>query len=613
MAHPLLSQSPGRTLLLLGNQAIVRGAVEAGVNVVTCYPGTPSSEAPDTFHAMAPDADYYFEYSTNEKVALEVGAGATLAGAMTLVTMKHVGVNVAADPLMTLAYIGAPGGLVLLTADDPFCHSSQNEQDNRYYARLGGLPCFEPHTAQECKDMARDALILSRQMKMPVLLRTTTRVNHLRGPVVLGEAPKPDKPKGFVKNPKHFVPVPAFARPLHVELMENLEKARERAEKSPYNRARGKTEYGVVATGISRAYLADALSQGGLKDKYSVLEMGMTYPLPEKKIARFLKGKKAVVILEELEPVLETEVRALVQKKGLDVAIRGKDLDLPRNGEYSVPMVEDALRRAAGMKKKSRKSCASPGELPVRPPNLCAGCPHRASYVAVRRVFGDDAVYSSDIGCYTLGLLPPLSMADFLVCMGSSVSAGTGVSKASGQTTVGFIGDSTFFHSGITGLVNAVHNGHDLLLVVLDNRTTAMTGHQPHPGVDEKVMDPGQCRVDMEAIIKGCGVCEVRKVNPLNMKSTIAALEELKAAKGVRVLIAEEPCPLYARRVLGQVRPMIAQVEKPGPEADAELEPLACPAFVREEGHIRINELLCNGCMVCLQLSKRVKSRKRSS
>ncbi len=611
MANPLLANTPGETHLLLGNEAIVRGAVEAGIQVVTCYPGTPSSEVPDTFYRLSPEGKYYFEYSVNEKVALEVAGGATLAGAKTLCTMKHVGVNVAADPLMTLCYIGAPGGIVLLSADDPGCHSSQNEQDNRIYARIAGMPVFEPSTAQEAKDMTRDAVLLSKKHGAPLLLRTTTRVNHLRGPVEFGPAPDPGKAEGFKRNPSKFVPIPAFARPMHLALLERMEALREEAEKSPYNSVTGKGKLGIACSGISRAYVADALAASGLTDRCSVLELGFSNPLPETLCLDFLKSVDTVLVVEELEPVLENDLRVLAQKNGLALDITGKSV-LPRYGEFSITMVDNVIREQLGEPAIAACDCALP-ELPGRPPNLCAGCPHRGTYFAAKQVFGDEAVYSSDIGCYTLGILPPLQAADFLVCMGSSISAGGGVAKASGQTVVAFIGDSTFFHSGLTGIANAVFNNHDILVVILDNRTTAMTGHQPNPGVDKTIIGENENPLSIEAAVRGLGVTEVRNVNPFNQKKTLAALEELKALSGVRVLIAKEPCPLYTRRVYKKVAPQVAYVADSCAGRFDCLDKLACPAMYKNGDKAAVNPILCNGCMLCLQVCGHIKAKKRGS
>ena len=608
----LLDPNPGAKELLLGNEAIVRGALEAGVGFISCYPGTPSSEAPDTFFRLAPKGDYYFEYAPNEKVALEAAGGAALGGVPSMATMKHVGVNVAADPLMTLAYVGTPGGLVLLSADDPGCHSSQNEQDNRYYARLAGLPCFEPSTAQECKDMTREALELSAKWEQPVLLRTTTRINHMRGPVEFGPM-KPARSRGrFTRNPQRFVPVPAVARVRHKVLTDNLEKIRQEMESSPLNKVWGEGNIGVIATGVARSYLKDVL--GSNPDmKVKVLELGFTNPLPWELVKNFLQGLDKVVILEELEPILENDVRVLCQKLGLKTQVTGKGEELPLWDEYSTLCVEKALARVVGLELK-KEALYSPGagELPSRPPNLCAGCSHRSVYVNVRKVFGDDAIYSSDIGCYTLGILPPLRTADFLLCMGSSVSAGCGMSRVVDNPVVAFIGDSTFFHSGITGLINAVYNNYDLIVVILDNRTTAMTGHQPHPGVDQSLYGRRQGSIEIEPLVRASGVEKIRKVKAFNQKAVFEALDEFKNMSGVRVLIAEEPCVLYARRVLGVKKSKIAVISDPGPDSLQCLNTLACPAFYLEGEKVRINPDTCTGCMVCVQMCDEIKPGSRS-
>ena len=614
MKHPLLANTPGEKQLLLGNEAIVRGALEAGINIVTCYPGTPSSEVPDTFYRLAPSGRFKMEYSTNEKVALEVGAGASLAGAMTLVTMKHVGVNVAADPLFTLAYTGSPGGLVLLSADDPGCHSSQNEQDNRYYARMAGLPCFEPATAQEAKDMTRDALLLSRKFEQPVMLRTTTRLNHLRGSVTYGELPEPMQLKEFKRNPMRFVPVPAVARLRHAEMLENLDRIQVEIEGSMWNKVWGKGKTGVIASGMSRAYLRDVLLEPEFENQFKVLELGITWPFPEALVAEFLKDIERVIIIEESEPLIEKEVRVIANRLGLKVNITGKGDVLTRLGEYSTVIVRHALSDFLGFEYGNiEENHTSPQKLPGRPPILCAGCAHRALYYAVRRIFGEEAIHSSDIGCYTLGIASPLNSADFLYCMGSSVSAGSGFSRASGRTTIGYIGDSTFFHSGVTGLLNAVFNKHDILLVILDNGTTAMTGHQPNPGVAEEILGDVSVHIDIAKVVEGCGVTQMAKVRPYNLRGTMRVLEEMKEMKGVRVLIVEEPCVLYARRTLKRVRTQHAYVNEQGPEVVQCHETFGCPAFGKDGGDVVIDPEMCAGCMVCLQITPKIKARKKEA
>ncbi len=608
----LLDPDSGTKALLLGNEAIVRGALEAGVGLVSCYPGTPSSEVPDTFFRLSNRGSFHFEYSINEKVAMEVAGGAALGGVPSLVTMKHVGVNVAAAPLMTLAHIGTPGGLVILCADDPGCHSSQNEQDNRYYVRLAGLPCLEPSTAQECKDMTREAFELSARWQQPVMLRTTTRINHMRGPVVFGPL-TPAKIQGtFEKNPQRYVSVPAVGRVRHRALLANLEKIRDEINYTAWNRIHGSGTAGVIASGVSRAYLQDVLTLHP-EMQVKVLELGLGYPFPYKLVADFLQGLDRVLVLEELEPIVENEVRLICQKMRLQTLIQGKDQNLPLWDEYSTSAVSRALHGLLELNPPEENLCSVESRnLPGRPPNLCAGCPHRSVYVRVRKIFGDEAVYSSDIGCYTLGMLPPLKTADFLLCMGSSVSAGCGMSKAVKEPVVAFIGDSTFFHSGITGLINAVYNDHNLLLVILDNRTTAMTGHQPHPGVDQSIFDRRPGRIEIEPLVRAAGVEQIRRVKALNQKALTKALEELKDMSGVRVLIADEPCPLFARRILGQKRSKKARVEISDQAALDCLHTLACPAFYLEDEQVRISRVHCAGCMVCVQLCPSIKPETRS-
>ncbi len=630
MSHPLLEESAGAVHLLLGNEAIVRGALEAGVNVVTCYPGTPSSEVPDTFHKIGGKDRYRMEYSVNEKVAYEVGAGAALAGALTLVTMKHVGVNVAADPLLTTTYTGLPGGLLLLSADDPGCHSSQNEQDNRHYARFAGMPCFEPATAKEARNMTRDGLLLARDMEQPVLLRTTTRLNHQRGPVTLGPLPQPAPIKTFERCPQRFVPVPAVARMRHIALEKAMEGAKETAEEYCKKRTVDNARLGIIASGIARAYMHDALFAGDWTEQVDILELGMTWPLPEKSLTEFLQSHDTVLVIEEGAVLLESDLRALAQRLNITVRIEGKNDFLTVQGEYDTALV---MRRLAALlsEEKDAASDGVSGEksvtaattapvaataaviapvaaaatqpLPNRPPNLCPGCSHRSVYYAVREVYGDNAHYASDIGCYTLGLLPPLRMADFLVCMGASISAGCGFAAVSDKPVVAFIGDSTFFHTGLTGLANAVFNKHDVLLVILDNGTTAMTGHQPNPGMLQDVLGTDALHLDIEAIVSGMGVKHMRTVKAYNVRSITKALEELKAESGVRVLIAEEPCVLYARRALKKSAKQVAYVAEQNEAAALCVEKLACPAFVRQDDKIAVDSTLCAGCMVCLQVA----------
>ena len=605
--NKLLAGSQGEEVLLLGNEAIARGALEAGVAFVTCYPGTPSSEIPDQFSEISQETTgLYFEYSTNEKVALEVGAGAAVSGLRTMVTMKHVGVNVAADPLMTLAYVGVKGGMVVVSADDPSLFSSQNEQDNRYYARLSGLPMLEPTNIQEMKDVITTAFDLSEELELPVIVRTTTRLNHIRGRVQFGGL-RPIKSKStFRKDPFHFVTVPAVSRKLHKLLLEKYTRALEKSESWSYNRIIGGGKWGIVANGVSLNYVNDAISDLGIYDKVSLLKLGFSWPMPKDLCTRFLKQVDRVLVVEELEPVMENDLKAVAQESGITIPIKGKGVGgLGRLYEYDPGMVRKAIAGYFGIEYQGPEviTLSDMPELPGRPPNLCAGCPHRATYYAVKQVFGPDAIYPSDIGCYTLGLLPPISMADFLVCMGSSVSSSCGFSRATDQRVVSFIGDSTFFHSGITGLINAVHNNHQFTLVILDNGTTAMTGQQPNPGVDTTRMGVERTQVSLEGLVRGCGVKDVHVVRPLQVKKTIEAVKAAMECSDVSVVISRELCPLFARATgqLKKSRPFYVHHDRCKNHRDC-INNLACPAMFLEGDQVEIDKDLCIGCAVCAQI-----------
>ncbi|OPX36066.1 MAG: indolepyruvate ferredoxin oxidoreductase subunit alpha [Desulfobacteraceae bacterium 4484_190.1] len=604
--HKLLTDSPGMETLLLGNEAIVRGALEAGISFATCYPGTPSSEISDQFFQISKETELYFEYSTNEKVALEVGAGAAVCGLRTMVIMKHVGLNVAADPLMTLAYVGVKGGMVIINADDPSLFSSQNEQDNRYYARLSGLPMLEPTNTQEMKDMTVAAFDLSEDLKLPVILRTTTRLSHIRGAVRFGEL-KPSQKKGtFQKDPFHFVTVPAVSRNLHKLLLEKYDLSLAMSEKSPLNRIIGKGSWGIVTNGVSFNYVNDAVSDLGIFERVSILCLGFSWPMPADLITRFLKQMEKVLVVEELEPIIENELKAIAQESGITIPVKGKGTGgLSRLFEYDPGMVRNAIIEYFGCDYKGHKIPDLSGipELPARPPGLCPGCPHRATYYAVKEVYGPDAIHPTDIGCYTLGLLPPVSMADFVICMGSSVSSSCGFSQASGQKVVSFIGDSTFFHSGITGLINAVHNNHKFTLVILDNGTTAMTGHQPHPGVDTSHMGVDLTRIFIEDVVRGCGVKDVHVVRPFKIKKTIETVKATMEYDGLSVIISKELCPLFAKSTghFKKPRPFYVNHEKCKNHRDC-INKLACPAMFLEENMVEIDRNLCIGCSVCAQI-----------
>lgn len=615
--HELLTGTQGEKRFLLGNEAIIRAALESGVRFVAAYPGTPSSEIIDGFAALGPEIGAEVEYSVNEKVSVETACAAAQCGVRSLCSMKHVGLNVAADAFMTLAYVGVKAGMVVVSADDPSLHSSQNEQDNRYYAKMAGVPMLEPATPQEAKDMVRAGYELSERYGIPVLLRTTTRVNHCRGPVSLGEIPQVSLKGSFTKNPMNLVVVPMVGRKLHLKLLEKLSALQEEAERSPFNTLEGTGPWGVVAGGVSALYVRDASEELGIADRVGILKLGMTHPVPEKRIADFLSRMDAVLVVEELEPYLEEAVRVSAQKCGFRGRIAGKEF-VPRAFELDTVKVKEALSRFFGVSYEPPEIFPVPQDLPARPPNLCPGCPHRATFFSVREVFGEEAVYPTDIGCYTLGLLPPLRMADFLICMGSSVSTAGGFSRVLDRPVVAFIGDSTFFHSGITGLINAVSHDRKLLLVLLDNGTTAMTGHQPHPGVWLSRDGKRAPKVDLETLVRGCGVQNVAVVNPLQVKKTQQVLQEMKAAmkdRGVSVLISRSPCPLFERRVLGTKQKVVFQVVGDCRPCRDDLARLGCTAFVwtpddAGEACVRINEVLCGGCSVCAQLCDGIKPKK---
>ena len=604
--HKLLTDNPGEKMLLLGNEAIARGAIEAGVAFTSTYPGTPSSEISTNFFQMARESDLYFEYCTNEKVAMEVAAAAANSGVRSMCVMKHVGVNVAADALMTLAYVGVKGGMVILSADDPFMFSSQNEQDNRYYAKLSGLPMLEPSSVEEAKEMVSYAFDLSEKLQEPVLFRTTTRINHSTGVITLGNIKERVTKGSFTKDPINLVVVPAVARNLHVKLLKNYDSAQELAEKSDHNFITGSGNQGIICNGVSYNYVSDALKDLNAEQSIKVLRMGFSHPLPPMLIKNFLKNCEKVLIVEEGEPYMEEAVKAFAQEEGLTLPINGKTKNLfSRLYEYDPAQVKQCIARYFDLPYTAPQAVdlSDVPEVPQRPPTLCAGCSHRATYLEVKRATeGMDTIFPSDIGCYTLGLLPPLSAADFLICMGSSVGTAGGFSKVNDKKVIAFIGDSTFFHSGIPGLINAVFNNHNFTLVILDNGTTAMTGHQPNPGVDMTQLNmEGYGKVSIEAVVKAIGVDYVTTIKPYKVKKSIEAIKEAIDYKGVSVIISEEICALYANALkLPKHKPFHVS-EKCKNHKDC-ISSLACPAFYIWNDRVKIDANLCTGCAVCAQI-----------
>jgi len=604
--HKLLKDSPGEKIMLLGNEAIARGAVEAGVAFATTYPGTPSSEISLNLFQMSRESDLYFEYSTNEKVSLEVAAAAANSGLRTFCMMKHVGLNVAADPLMTLAYIGVTAGMVILTADDPAMFSSQNEQDNRYYAKFGHLPMLEPSSVAEAKEMIKAAFELSETLKQPVILRTTTRINHSNAFVTFGDI-KERKTKGrFERDPMRCVTVPAVARGLHVKLVARMEKAAGMSESSALNFVTGQGAWGVVANGVSYHYALDAVKDLGVESAVKILRPGFSNPMPKEKIKDFLAGCEKVLVIEEGEPFMEEAVKAVAQEAGLVIPIRGKtDALFTSLGEFHPAMVREKMASFFGLDVTPAPvvDTSDVPEIANRPPNLCSGCSHRATFYAIKKAAqGLDVIHPSDIGCYTLGFMPPLSVGDFVICMGGSVSSACGFSKATDQKVVSVVGDSTFFHSGITGLVNAVFNRHNFTLVILENGITAMTGHQPHPGVDMELMGmSGYGRVDIESLVKALGVAHVSVIRPFKVKKSIETLKTAMAFEGVSVVIAKEPCILWAKGIKLKKARAFEVSDKCKDHKDC-INGIACPSFYIDAGRVKIDADTCVGCALCAQI-----------
>jgi len=595
--------------ILLGNEAIARGAIESGIGFASTYPGTPSSEIGDTFAAVAKEAGFYFEYSVNEKVALEAAAGAGMSGVRSMVSFKQFGLNVASDSFFPAIYAGTKAGFVIVVADDPNCWSSgQSEQDGRYYSRMGHIPMIEPSNPQECKEFTKFAFRLSEKFKMPVLLRLTTRVSHTKGIVRLEKISK-GKTKGkFDKNAYRLRNFPPYLMDVHKELHEKLEKLRQISEKTELNLIfnSGKSEIGIITFGASFNYVMDSLDILDLK--LPVLKLGITYPLPEKKIKDFIKGLKTVFIVEELEAVVEENVRELAKDVTPQIKIRGKDL-LPVVGELNVEKVLAALMKITGEKiefdLKKHFDLFKKLKIPVRKPMLCPGCPHRATFYAAKAATDSDTVFGGDVGCYILGVFPPLDTQDFVFSMGASEGVVHGIKKVTGQKAIAFIGDSTFFHAGLPGLVNTVYNKSNPLVIVLDNRITAMTGHQPNPGMGKTGMGEDTKSISIEDAAKGLGVRTVKTINPYNVKEMIQTIKEFLNKPETSVIVAKAECRLLtirkARRE-GTNLPVFEIDPNRCKGCEACLVQLGCPAITRGKGVCRIEKDLCNGCSVCFQV-----------
>ncbi len=610
----ILEDKPGKQILLLGNEAITRGALEAGIDVATTYPGTPSSEIADTFSKIArsftkqnKDPGFYFEYSTNEKVAIEVAAAASFSGLRSLTCMKHVGLNVASDAFMTYLYTGCRGGHIIVSADDASCHSSQNEQDNRYFALFGGAPMLEPSTPQEAKEMTRLGFEISEELKSPILLRTTTRVNHSRGAIELKKLQKPRGKGHFEKNPM-LITFPAIARARHLELLKMLDKAEEISEKSPFNKIVnvGKpNDWGIVTSGVSFNYVKEVLED--LKLNVRILKLGMTHPLPRKLCEQFIKSCKNIVVVEELEPILENQFKVIAHDIGSNVKILGKSTGhFSRLYEYNLDIVTEAFSKIFKVKNPIKKPAESKVKLPSRPPALCPGCPHRATYYAAKKAQPKGVVYPTDIGCYTLGRYKPLEMADLLLCMGSNAGTACGLAVATDQKIISFMGDSTFFHAGIPPIIDAVHHNHDLVITVLDNRTTAMTGHQPHPGNVFDGMGRPAKQILVEDVVKGCGVEHVEIVDPNNIIETTEAFKRALNFKGPAIVVSKSPCILLenADKRKRSEDIFVYKIDQEKCEnCKICISQFGCPSFYYgEDESIYIDVQQCNGCGNCVDI-----------
>ena len=585
---------------LMGNAAIARGAIAAGLNVVSGYPGTPSTEVLETT-AKCNDGSIYVEWSVNEKAGLELGAGAAYCGARSMVTMKQVGLNVASDPLMSLAYIGVKGGMVILVADDPGPISSQTEQDTRTFASYSKLPCFDPSSVQEAYDMIQDAFEYSEKYKTPVLFRPTTRVCHGYASIEVKDESeyKVNRPEGFVKDSKRWVIFPKLSYNAHMHIEDrNVEIAKVFSD-YPHNIVeKTASRKGIATHGISYTYVMEALR--GKADKPSVFKVSTPFPFPEEAALRFLEGLDEVLCIEELDPVIERELTYICGKYHLNTKILGKlTHDVKNAGENTCASAAADIAKFIGYEVCQTAEHETPPPLPVRPPVLCAGCPHRASFFAVKEAMkGKKSVFCGDIGCYTLGNAMPLDMVDTCLCMGAGVNITQGIGNIEPDTSCfAFVGDSTFFASAITGAVNAVYNQANMTLVILDNSTTAMTGHQPHPGTGHTMMGEIVAKVSIENILRGIGLKTVETVDPLELDKAIETVKRVAAEDGVKAIIFKSPCAVLIK----PEKPAVIDSEK-CIQCKKCIKTLGCPGIVISDGKVAIENSLCTGCGLCSQV-----------
>jgi indolepyruvate ferredoxin oxidoreductase alpha subunit len=576
--------------LLSGNEAIARGAWEAGVTYAAAYPGTPSTEILETIGAEYRQ-DIYSQWSPNEKTALETAVGASMAGARALACMKHVGVNVAADPLFTSAYIGVNGGLVLVTADDPNLHSSQNEQDNRNYSKFVKIPLIEPADSEEAKSFLKTAFEISEQFDTPVLFRTTTRISHSKSIVELGEREARPRLDTLLRDTKKYTMLPGYARPKHPVIEEKLDRLREFGVDSALNRVElGDPSVGIITSGISYQYAKEAAPEA------SFLKLGLTYPLPDELVRDFAQHVDQIVVVEELDPFLEEQIRLA----GIEVR-HGKDF-FPLTGELEPTTVADKLTGVVAARRPPADG------LPIRPPVLCPGCSHRGVFTVLRKL---KVFVSGDIGCYTLGALPPIEAMNACLCMGGSITMAHGISKAVGDTdeqknkVVAVIGDSTFFHSGVTGLMDVIYNNGSSVVLIQDNRTTAMTGGQENPGTGRSLMGAGSPEIDIGKLVIALGVKpeNVRVVSAYDLKRLETTLKEELDKNEPSVVITKDPCVLQYR-----VKNPPMQVMEDACTACEQCIRVGCIALSMagegEQRHAVIDPNHCVGCTVCAQVCK---------
>jgi len=569
--------------------------VEGGVEGAYAYPGTPSSEIMEKLIELSGKYRFYVEWSTNEKVALENAIGSSWGGKRVAVIMKHVGLNVASDPLMSLAYTGIKGGFVLVVADDPFSHSSQNEQDSRRYAKFAQIPCLDPSSPEEANRMASYSFELSEGLNIPVMLRSTTRISHTRSSVEIKMERKKNFSGKFEKNSSQWVVIPAHTRRLRVKLSKKQKHIKEALEKLPYNKLEeSNSRFGIITSGVSYLYAKEAVASLGIEASF--LKIG-AYPPSENMINKFLEKLNRVLVIEELTPFVEEFVRAYTKKQ--DLHIWGKLTgDVPETGEFSPDIVKEVLSKIFRRPFEEKNILPDLDKLlPPRPPILCAGCPHRATFYAILQVFGKKAIYPSDIGCYTLGL--QMGGVDTCLCMGASITISSGLYKSGEKREiVCTIGDSTFLHTGIPGLINAVYNNSRIVVVILDNETTAMTGYQPHPGTGITAQGEGTHKVSFEKIVRACGVSYVETIDPYNLTESIKVFKKVKEESGVRVVIAKRLCALLARKLdMRRVRFEVTE-ECIGCQKCLKF---GCPAIEWNGEKAQINEQ-CSGCGVCAQI-----------